>query len=288
MTHRLARRDRIAQMDPETEYSAIVQIMLDYDFSWDLYRALELAMMRTFAVPSIGRLLHRTGEFRALPQKRYDDSVLLIFAMLYHGSHQPEGRGAASRVNHIHGHYRISNEDFLYTLSTFVVVPVRWLQDFGWRNLHPHEVRALTLAVIDMGRSMGIERIPSTYEEFERLFDAYERAKFAYAPENEAVARSMLALAQSWVPRGLRRLALVLVLAFLDRPMRDALGLSHPPRVLTSIVRGAVRLRGQLVRFMPARREERPFVLTTRTYPNGHRLDELGPHRILERLHEVA
>ncbi len=47
-------------------------------FSWDLNRALELALLKTFCVPSISGLLARTGEFEQRPRKRYDDTGLML------------------------------------------------------------------------------------------------------------------------------------------------------------------------------------------------------------------
>lgn len=44
---------------------------------WDGQRALEIALLRTFAVPGIGGLLATTGEFTQRTQRRYDDTALL-------------------------------------------------------------------------------------------------------------------------------------------------------------------------------------------------------------------
>ena len=41
-------------------------------------QALSFALFRTYAVPSIGRLLDETGEFARDTQKRYDDTGLLL------------------------------------------------------------------------------------------------------------------------------------------------------------------------------------------------------------------
>ena len=36
-------------------------------------------------------------------------------------------------MNRMHGRYAISNDDYLYVLSTFVLVPIRWNHAYGWR-----------------------------------------------------------------------------------------------------------------------------------------------------------
>ena len=47
-------------------------------FPWDSNRALELALLKTFCMPSISGLLDRTGEFAQRPRKRYDDTGLMV------------------------------------------------------------------------------------------------------------------------------------------------------------------------------------------------------------------
>src|SRR6185437_3929322 len=106
-------------------------------------RALELALYRTYAVPSIGRLLATTAELTNRTQKRYDDTALLLDAVVEHGFDGEDGRTAIRRINQMHRSYEISNEDMRYVLCTFVVMPNRWLDAYGWRRLTPHEQRAL-------------------------------------------------------------------------------------------------------------------------------------------------
>ena len=48
-------------------------------FPWDRNRALELALLKTFCLPSIAGLLHQTGEFEQCPRKRYDATALMLF-----------------------------------------------------------------------------------------------------------------------------------------------------------------------------------------------------------------
>jgi len=68
----------IERLDPERDHQRIVHLSFGYDFSWDSIRALEIALFRTFCVPSISALLDRTGEFHHDSQRRYDDTSLLL------------------------------------------------------------------------------------------------------------------------------------------------------------------------------------------------------------------
>ena len=47
---------------------------------------------------------------------------------------------AIARLNEIHGKYNILNDDFLYTLSLFVVEPIKWVNKHEWRQLEQIEI----------------------------------------------------------------------------------------------------------------------------------------------------
>ena len=157
---RYARRDGLSRRDPDIDYHEIYRQLATLEFPWDIYQALSFALFRTYAVPSIGGLLHRSGEFTARVQKRYDDTVLILDAVLEHGFDDPTGRAAIRRMNQMHGSYPISNDDLRYVLAAFVVVAVRWLRDYGWRHLTDVELRASVAYYQRLGTLMGIQDIP--------------------------------------------------------------------------------------------------------------------------------
>jgi len=181
---------RIQQLDPETDFLEIYRITATHEFPWDVNQSLSFALFRTYAVPSIGRLLARTGEFTERVQKRYDDTGLLLDAVLEHGYASSEGRTAIRRMNQMHGCYTISNTDMRYVLSTFVTVPIRWIDELGWRRLSEQEKIASAHYYRELGRRMGITDIPATYHEFATYFDDYEAEHFAFDAGARAVADS--------------------------------------------------------------------------------------------------
>jgi hypothetical protein len=142
VNRRFARARQIAGLDAERDCHRISQLLAFHEFPWDTEQALSLALFRTFAVPSIGGLLDRTGEFTGRTQKRYDDTALLLDRMLQDGLQGGAGREALRRMNRMHGAYPISNDDLRYVLSTFVVSTVRWNMAYGWRRLTRHEIAA--------------------------------------------------------------------------------------------------------------------------------------------------
>ena len=67
---------RIEELDPVADHEEIYRISAGYEFPWDYQRALELALFRTYCVPSISELLAATGEFRDRPTTSFMISVV--------------------------------------------------------------------------------------------------------------------------------------------------------------------------------------------------------------------
>lgn len=273
-------RRRIEELDPERDFAEIYRLLFTYEFPWDMNQALSFALFRTYAVPSIGGLLARTGEFTGRPQKRHDDTVLILDAVLEHGTAGEEGRAAVRRMNQMHRSYAIGNDDLRYVLATFVVTPIRWLDDFGWRRMTETERIASAHYYRDLGRHMGIRDIPATWQGFARHMDAYERAHFGFDAGGRDVAESTLALLATFPPHHRIPAALdrQFSLALMDGPLLDAFGFRRPGPVLRALARGGLKARGRVVRFLPPRTQ--PYFARQmpqiRSYPDGYEVARLG------------
>ncbi|MFI5688757.1 oxygenase MpaB family protein [Streptomyces sp. NPDC051636] len=283
---RFERLERIRRMDPVADAVEIYRLSAAFEFPWDFARALELALYRTYAVPSIGRLLAETAELTDRTQKRYDDTVLLLDAVVEHGFASVQGRTAIRRINQMHHSYDISNDDMRYVLCTFVVIPKRWIDAYGWRRMSRHEIVASAVYYRTLGRHMGIADVPESYEEFEACLVAYEEAHFAWDERARRVSDATLDLMASWYPRPLAPLLRTATLALLDEPLLRAFHYEPPGPVTSALVRRAVRTRGRLVRLLPPRRaphyaRQNPEV---KGYTNGYRLAGLGTRPVPGRL----
>ncbi|MFF3259998.1 oxygenase MpaB family protein [Streptomyces sp. NPDC002932] len=243
----------IQRLDPERDFLEIYRITATYEFPWDITRALELALYRTYAVPSIGRLLAETAELTRRSQKRYDDTALLLDAVVEHGFDSVPGRTAIRRINQMHRSYDIGNDDMRYVLCTFVVTPKRWLDAYGWRRLSGHEKAACAAYYRTLGAHMGIQDLPHTYEDFERTLDAYEKEHFGWDEGAREVSDATLALMASWYPRPLARVVRGASLALLDDSLLRAFRYQRPGPVARGLTRGALRLRARAVRLLPPR-----------------------------------
>src|SRR5262245_60373952 len=271
---------RIAALDGERDHVEIHRLSTGFEFPWDYRRALELALLRTFAVPSIADLLVATGEFARLPQRRYDDTAILMGELGAYGYDSERGRTALRRINRAHAHYRIDNDDMLYVLSTFVVDPVRWIDSYGWRRLLPQERVAAYAFYREVGLRMGIRDIPGSFEELEEL-NRDHAARLRGGPGTLALREDVLGLVAGWFPRPLRGTARRLLPASFDDELLAGLGLPAPPRWQRAAARRVLRTRGAAVRRMRPRAVAAFDDGSVRFrgypgYPDGYDLSEIG------------
>lgn len=289
MKGRYANFRRIEKLDPEVDFDEIYRLVAYYEFPFEFVQGTSIAFLRDYGVPSISDLLDRTGRFEHDGQKRYDDTVLIGYEVAVEGVESTRARESVRRLNQIHGHYGIPNDEFRYVLATTLVGPKRFIAEFGWRPLHPHEVIAMTKLTIRLGELMGIKDLPATYAEFERLHDEYEAEHFAYDPANTRVADASIRIVTNWYPVPLRPVVRRITLAVLDAPLLAALGIKRQPQWLETAVRTALRLRGRVIRHLPPRRADNPYLHdASRTYPFGYRISDLGPRDHSTALHQHA
>ena len=273
----------IERLDPERDHQRIMHLSFGYEFCWDSIRSLEIALYRTYCVPSISRLLDRTGEFYRATQKRYDDTSILVAEMCEWGYEDGRGREALERMNWAHRHYKIPNDDYLYVLSTFIFEPIRWIDAFGWRPTCRTEKLGYYCFWREVGKRMGIVDIPASYEAFEAWARAFEREHFVFADTNQRIGSATRDLFASWVPRLAAPAVRFGIYAMLDDDMLAAFGFPRPLPFTRPLLKAALGLRARVVRLLPPRRAPHFFTDdANRTHPAGYRIAELGPQRLIE------
>jgi hypothetical protein len=282
MTDRYANLRRIQSLDPERDYLEIYQTMLRYEFPWDSKLGLNLAFTRSFSLPDIAALHLSTGELTQRTRKRLDDTGLLMYEMVLHGFDHPRGRDAVRRINQIHRHHDIPNDHYLYALGALVVVPIRWLQRYGWRRPCCHERRAVHLYYRELGRRMGLTGIPDSYQALAEWFDAYDREHLRHSDGAAAIERATRGLMLGRLPRALAPFGNALVSSMYDEPLRRATGLSRPPALARAGLHAGLRTRAALLRRFGRPRTEPLFAggIRTRTYPHGYDISRLGPAHV--------
>lgn len=270
--------DEIQRLDPLADHQRIVHLSTCYEFPFDTTRALEFALFRTFAVPSISALLDRTGEFGQRAQKRYDDTDLIVSEMMEWGYDSERGTRALRRMNQLHGRFVIPNDDFLYVLSTFIFEPIRWNESYGWRPLLDIEKLAYFHFWREVGRRMNIKEIPTEFDAYDRFNRDYEKQHFRFVETNQRVGSATRELFCSWFPRLMAPLVRTTIAAMLDDPLLAAFGFAKPSRWYCGLIRFNLKLRARFLRLMPTRRSPRLRTgMKHRSYPTGYTIDQLGP-----------
>lgn len=271
---------RIEELDPVRDCHTIHRITAGYEFPWDYQRSLEFALFRTYCVPTISALLAETGEFENRPQKRYDDTSLLMAELLEHGYDSERGRESLRMVNRMHGQYDISNDDMLYVLTTFIYEPIEWIDTYGWRRLHPKERLATFHFYREVGKRMGIKNIPESYTEFAQFKLDYEERTFRFTEDNRRIGTYTLDLYCSWYPAALTPAVKQGVFALLDDRMAGAFGFPAGSPTVERVAVRSLRARARVERFLPKRTRSRATAdASNRTYPGypvGYSPRDLG------------
>jgi hypothetical protein len=268
----------IRDLDPVADHRAIYDRLLFVDAASTMAAGLNLAFYRSFAAPNIATLLAGTRVAIDEPVQRATDTAVLIWEMVMHGFDDERGRAALKRMNRIHSAFSIANEDFLYVLSAIAVVPIRFMDRYGWRRAFEHERIASAEFYRQMGRHMGLCDIPAGFAEFEAYLQDYERANFTFTDQARELIAATTSLMDHRVPKPLRGAVGMLTSALMDRRMRAAAGVRNPPPGLATAVRLAVRTASRLAR----RRNPDPAhrfpdgVVVLPAYPDGYQLDQVG------------
>ncbi|MDR4495745.1 MAG: hypothetical protein R3B74_15290 [Nitrospirales bacterium] len=275
--------NEIKMLDPEQDHERIVFLSTCYEFSFDTTRALEMALFRTFCVPSISGLLDRTGEFRQRTQKRYDDTDILVSELLEWGYTSERGARALQQINRLHGRFSIPNEDFLYVLSTFLFEPIRWNQRFGWRLMCEQERFGLFYFWRAVGQRMDIKDIPENYRTFECFNEEYERQHVRYARSNHRTGMATVNMFVGWFPMVVAPFVRSGLYAMLEPPLIEAFDFPEPSRFMRWAVPSILKLRARLLRWVPPRRHPRLRTeMVHPSHPQGYVIEQLGPPEKME------
>lgn len=267
-----------ATLDPRTDFEVIGRHAAAIEFPWDTRRAYELALLKTFAVPSSSRLLAATGEFTERTAKRHDDTVAIVAALGLHGLDSPQGRRALRIMNQAHAAYRIPAEEYRYTLARFVLEPIDWNHRYGWRLLADDEMQAGFHFWMEVGRRMAIPGLPATLADLKRESEAFERTHVHFDPANRRLLDAVLqSRTEPWGAAG-RLAAKTAVAALLDDRYRTAFGLNPPPKPVHLALRASLKAKAAVVVRLPRRRTPVPLP-RLKTYPEGIDWERVGPRR---------
>ena len=276
---RYARLSRTRMLDPERDYVEIYQSMLRWEFPWEMKLGLNLAFNRSFSVPAIAAVHVATGELTERTAKRIDDTGLLMYEIILNGFDHSRARDAVRRINQIHRAHTIGNDEYLYVLGCLVIIPLRFLQRYGWRQPCCHERRASVLFYRDLGHRMGIVGIPESYSDLVTWFDEYDARALSPNDDAAAIERATRTLLRGRIPRPLAPFGDALVAALYDDRLRAAVRVPRPAWPARALLHGILRARATALRWFGRPRTVPLFAdgIPNGTYPDGYEISRLGP-----------
>ncbi|KAI8806137.1 hypothetical protein BJ742DRAFT_740736 [Cladochytrium replicatum] len=281
--------------EPLDQYTyQLYMLLMEHEFPRLILISTEFALFKTYSIPTISKLLRATGEFRRNPLKRVEDTTLLMEEHILFPEVKERGPVAIKRINEIHGRYRISNDDFLYTLAQHVLEPIRWVKEFGYRKMEKHEEDAIFMLYKVVGEKMNIEDIPDTLEELEKWTMDYEKKHQVYADSNREIGDITLSVGTELAPTFLRPALLTIAYSLIPQEVRVALDYPEAPAWVQLVVRSLLKGSGWFIRFLmlprffPLNRLRNRMDRQGRIRPkfaqfkniyekDGYRIEELGP-----------
>ncbi|NVM96167.1 oxygenase MpaB family protein [Arthrobacter wenxiniae] len=284
ISHSLAESARHQTEATPEDWEATYRQMVLFDLAADVELGFFLAYYRNFAIPSIAATLQRNGEITQRPVKRSYDTAIVTYELVCNGLDSDRGRHMIRLLNHVHRHVPGNNDDFLYVLLTLLVVPIRWARTHAWRAPTPAEEKAATRFYRELGARMNIGTIPSTFAEAEQFFDDYERENIAHSPGGAELMDSTVQVLKSRLPAPARPLAKTMLTAmFDDDRLTDALGLPRATQLSKATLKTVLKARNAIHRRRPLSSKPHfvPGEAGSSLYPNGYRLDDIGPENIM-------
>jgi hypothetical protein len=250
-----------------------------FDLAEEFQIGFFLSYYRNFSIPHLAQVLAETGEVRARPSKRSMDTGLIIYELIEDGFDGARGQAMVDLLNRVHKGVRGTNEDFLYVLTTLLIVPIRFCDVHGRRSTTSDEREAATVFYSELAERMRISHAFTSYDAAAEFLDDYEKRFSAPSPAGKELMASTMSLFRERLPRPAAPLAApVLSVLFNDRHLSQSLGLPIPYQVIRACVHLGLRLRAaQLRRRRPRTRSRfNPGKAGSRVYPGGYALDELG------------
>ncbi|KAL5485397.1 hypothetical protein ACEPAI_8039 [Sanghuangporus weigelae] len=169
--------------------------------------AVAFALFKTYSIPTISEILLQSKQLSTAENvsKRYADTAVLISTWtncpivdltkmnLKKEGADPRHVIAIARTNWLHSRWpNIKNEDFVYTMSLFVLEPIRWARLYGWRELLPIEQEAFFVLWKEIGHRMNIRDIPETLQDLIDWTEEYEESAMVPAQSNYEVGQHTL------------------------------------------------------------------------------------------------
>lgn len=231
----------LKSLDPAVDYARMVDLILNWrETNPFLHHLLyTLGFIKQVADPKIAQIIHRAGAgsiVRATAQ-RGDETLRFFGTWWRYGPDSEKGRESIVRLNAIHSRFPITNEQYLYTLATLVVLPDEVYARISAPQRPDFERKAMVKFWQQVGREMNLVAIPEDYQAFEKYYADYEASRFAKSEAGQVCAEYLLTdFVQRWFPnnesKGRRML-----LSLFDERLKGLFEFEYPGGTVTTLTR---------------------------------------------------
>lgn len=244
-TGRAVRR-RIEQLDLDRDAHEIARLSLVSRNGWEplVYALFTVAFLQQVAVPTMARTLHRrgTGDIVRETIQRNDDTIVFFGQLLDHGPDSEVGRAWIDRLNEIHAHFPLRNDDSLYTLATLALGPHALTAALGRSPFSTTEREAQWRFWRAVAVRQHLERIPEHRGDLGEWAATYEHREHAPSPEGRAIARALVdAFGRRGLPPLLRRWDARIISALCSPELRRIHDLPEPGALVRACVSAGLR-----------------------------------------------
>jgi len=260
--------ERWCRMTPD-QAQEILQGLIEYEFPFAFGASVSFALLKVYGIPSISRLLVRTGEFsdiKKVSKRTADTGVLLLEFCLNKPSSQRHIE-AVARMNSLHEPYirqkEVSQTDMLYTLSLFVLEPIRFIEKREWRDLSHVEVAAIGTFWKAVAEEMNIDYatiLPKSesyycdgFEFVQRLevWSAfYEIRRMQPAESNRKLVDAQIEGLLYNLPNSFKTFGLWMISSLAEDHVLRAIGLYRPPTIFRILLKMFWTLRRWVMRYL--------------------------------------
>lgn len=239
-------RARIGALDPAADADEIARLSLVVLHGRPrlVYALFTVAFLEQVAVPAMARTLHRhgTGDIVRDTLRRNDDTIVFFGQLLDHGPDSPTGRAWIDRLNAIHAHFPLRDDDSIYTLATLALDPQRLTERHGVRLFSPAEQEAQWHFWRRVAVRQHLRGIPESREALATWARDYEDQEHAASEDGRAIARALVdAFGRRCLPAPLRPRAAQVIAAFCPASLRRVHDLPDPDLLTRLAVRAALR-----------------------------------------------
>ncbi|KAI9928851.1 hypothetical protein ASPWEDRAFT_348221 [Aspergillus wentii DTO 134E9] len=260
-------RESLAQMTDDEAFE-IQQAMVKFEFPFFFITALQFALFRTYGIPSISKLLVKTGEFSNAETsfKRYSDTNILIQEFMGNAPTSKRAYSGLARTRYMHSGYRASgkilDDDMLYTLGLFAIQPVRFVESYEWRKMTDLERCAMGTFWKSVGDGLDIsyDKLPSGktgfrdgvqwLEEIAAWSDEYEAQNMVPHPANRETADQTTPVILYMVPKPLEQFGLKFVSFMMDERLRKAMYYDPPSPSQAKLFSSLLSIRKFTMRYL--------------------------------------